>query len=523
MSGPVNGFGQSEIQVLQSEPAIDIACFTLLNLSTMRCGTKYGAALLLLWWSNLCVADANPKPLMVHYMPWFVAKPYSDSWGWHWTMNHFNPDLTNTNGERQIASWYYPQIGPYDSLDPAVLEYHVLLMKLAGIDGVIVDWYGTDNFRDYAVNNQRTLALFRYTRKAGLKFALCYEDATVRNEVNASPPFISATDAIAHAQQTMLYVQTNYFDDGSYLRWNQKPVLLNFGPQYFTNSTDWSSIFSVLNASNQPAFFTEDDRLAAGTGAFDWPPMWMSRTNNGVLTEAMLQSYLARFEQKTLGSPAWPAFISSAFPRFHDIYQQAGVGPSYGYLDGQEGNTFRETLMRAMTNRSALVQIVTWNDFGEGTMVEPTVEYGYRDLGLIQELRRQYLDPNFPYHTNDLTLARRFYQLRQAYNGHAIVSAELDRIFQLIVAGNLTDANARLTGIESSVPVIYGLSLTNDELQFHVGGYLSGSGIQVESSTNLLLWNRLDTLAVSTNQLMVDTLLQSERTPIFFRIRNLGP
>src|SRR5215469_15931106 len=83
-----------------------------------------------------CVAAT--KPLLVYYMPWYVAKPYSSNWGWHWTMNHFDPDTIGASGERQIASWYYPLIGPYDSADPAVLEYHVLLMKLAGIDGIIV-------------------------------------------------------------------------------------------------------------------------------------------------------------------------------------------------------------------------------------------------------------------------------------------------------------------------------------------------------------------------------------------------
>ena len=54
---------------------------------------------------------AAPKPILVYYMPWFVAKPYSDNWGWHWTMNHFNPDATDASGERQIASWYHPMIG----------------------------------------------------------------------------------------------------------------------------------------------------------------------------------------------------------------------------------------------------------------------------------------------------------------------------------------------------------------------------------------------------------------------------
>jgi hypothetical protein len=37
-----------------------------------------------------------------------------------------------------------------------------------------------------------------------------------------------------------------------------------------------------------------------------------------------------------------------------------------------------------------LVQVVTWTDFGEGTIVEPTREYGYRDLGMLQDFRRQY-------------------------------------------------------------------------------------------------------------------------------------
>ncbi len=105
------------------------------------------------------------KTLMVYYMPWYSARPYSGNWGWHWTMDHFNPDLVNASGERQIASWYYPLIGPYDSSDPAVLEYHVLLMKLAGIDGVIVDWYGSANFLDYGINNQATMKLFQFTQR----------------------------------------------------------------------------------------------------------------------------------------------------------------------------------------------------------------------------------------------------------------------------------------------------------------------------------------------------------------------
>src|SRR5882672_10972706 len=163
-------------------------------------------------------ARADAKPVMVHYMPWFQAKPYSTSWGYHWTLGSstYNPDQFYANGQRKIASNYYPLIGPYDSLDPAVLEYHVLLMKLGGIDGVIADWYGQDNYYDYAINNQRTLALLNYTRKAGLKFSLCYEDATIQAEINGGTMngvTVTTGNAIAHAQQTMLYAETNFFTD----------------------------------------------------------------------------------------------------------------------------------------------------------------------------------------------------------------------------------------------------------------------------------------------------------------------
>jgi len=480
------------------------------------------ACVVALWGAAVSMSLAGPKQVLVHYMPWFVAEPYSSSWGWHWTMNYYNPNQTNSLGEREIASWYYPLIGPYDSADPVVLEYHVLLMKLAGIDGVVVDWYGMDNYNDYAINNERTAALFNYTRMAGLKFSLCYEDATIQAEIKGG--FICSTCGVTHAQQTMLYVQSNYFADPSYLRWNTQPVFLNFGPQYFTTNSQWVSIFSPLSPGNFPAFFTEDNRLSVGAGAFDWPPMYLSQSNNGVLTLSTnaLDGYLASFQQKASG---WPGYVSSAFPRFHDIYAQAGVGPSYGYLADDNGAIMQYTLNLAMSNGSPLIQVVTWNDFGEGTIVEPTVDYGYRDLGTIQNYRRQYLDPAFSYDTNDLTLAYQVYTMRRAYAGKAVVNSELNQIFTNIVSSNLSTGALRLSALESGRPVIYNPALSGGQLQFGVGGYVSGSGVRVQTSTNLLAagWQTLQTLSASTNPISFSTTVPSQSTVTFYRLQNAGP
>lgn len=54
--------------------------------------------------------------------------------------------------------------------------------------------------------------------------------------------------------------------------------------------------------------------------------------------------YLTSFQET---AAAWPAFISSAFPRFHDIYQKAGIRDYWGYLGDRGGDTLRGTLRRA--------------------------------------------------------------------------------------------------------------------------------------------------------------------------------
>jgi hypothetical protein len=125
-------------------------------------------------------ASAQPPRtrILVHYLPWYEAKPNSPHWGWHWTMNHFDPDRV-VDGKPAIASHYHPLIGPYDSGDAAVLEYHLLLMKLAGIDGVIVDWYGTSVLLDYPMIHRRTGALFLSAAELGLEVGICYEDQEI--------------------------------------------------------------------------------------------------------------------------------------------------------------------------------------------------------------------------------------------------------------------------------------------------------------------------------------------------------
>ncbi|MGB9596320.1 MAG: hypothetical protein ACPL7B_08570, partial [Candidatus Poribacteria bacterium] len=278
--------------------------------------------------------DISKSVILAHYMPWYVSKPFSDKWGWHWTMNYYDPDEIQPNGQRKIASHYYPLIGPYDSADPDVLEYQTLLMKFAEIDGIIIDWYGIEDFYDYDMINKNTQKIIRFLEKAGLKFAICYEDQSVKYMVNAGR--ISDQEAIKYGQKTMLWLQKNYFDRQNYLKMGDRPVLLVFGPQYF-KSDQWNEIFSVL--PDRPFFYTINRSLDiqnVSDGYFGWIPV------DGSITEpAKWREYLCNLYPVGANNHSC---IGIVFPQFHDIYEDAKVHKSYGFIDPRGTKTFEETL-----------------------------------------------------------------------------------------------------------------------------------------------------------------------------------
>lgn len=365
--------------------------------------------------------------LLAHYMPWYQADPARRQWGWHWTMNHFHPD-TIVNGRRQVASRYYPLIGAYDSDDPDVLECQVLQMKYAGIDGAIVDWYGADDYMDYGVNHRNTQAFVKELQQAGMRFGVLYEDevAAATMVKNGRLP---ADQAVAHGQNTLKWMADHWFSSPGYIHVDGRPIFLTFGTKGYYTSDQWKQIFSVL--PQPPYYFTETFPRGPAEGAFGWPAPFGGT---------------ARSEQELGGfykqAARWPRFIAPAYPRFQDIYQQAGAGPSWGSIDDAGGKTYADTLKRAIGSGADMVQIATWNDWGEGTQIEPSREFGYRDLEATQRLRRASLDPAFPYTAADLRLPLSLYQLRKKYAGQPEVCRKLDAISHLLFRGR-TDAARR--------------------------------------------------------------------------------
>lgn len=371
-------------------------------------------------------AQGGPnKTVLVHYMPWYAAPPTSDAWGWHWTMGRFNPERLDAAGRREIASHAYPLIGPYDSNDPHVLEYHVLLMKLAGVDGVVIDWYGTSALHDYETIHRSAVHLIEYVKKAGLQFAICYEDRTVQHL--AEERGVVRSEAYRFAARDIEWLHDRWFSDAAYVRVDGRPILPVFGPIFFKNAGDWEHILGGL--STRPLLYALP-HLAGSTradGVFGWPPVHGGETIQPEVWVEYLTNLYAMGRDST-------EVMAVAFPGFHDIYET-----SYGYIDARDGSTFDETLARAMDSASPLVQIATWNDHGEGTSIEPTVEFGYRYLEALQRALGVRA-----YTADDMRLPEQLYTLRKRVAEVPALHGELERASDLLFAGELAQARRQM-------------------------------------------------------------------------------
>ena len=366
--------------------------------------------------------DDGQPVVLAHYMPWFAAKPQSPQWGWHWTMNHFDPERVDSAGRRSIASHFYPRIGPYDSGDAAVLEYHLLSMRLAGIDGVIVDWYGLTDFRDYAVLHRNTTRLLEQAERLGMKFVVCYEDQTIPALVEAGR--LAVSGRVAHAAGEIEWLGKYWFKSASYLLHEGRPVMLSFGHDGLT-SEEWSQCIEQL--SFPVAYFSQSQRRPGAIGGFDWP------------VPADPVGTMRRFQQ---AMHEWPAAIPVAYPRFVDIYAEAGVSDSYGRLADDQGRSFRQMLRQGLTSRASIIQLATWNDWGEGTMIEPSQEFGLRDLEAVQTL----IAADSGFTAADLELPYRLYEARRAA---AADPARLDEIALLLATGRASMAKDALDEVGS--------------------------------------------------------------------------
>jgi hypothetical protein len=148
-------------------------------------------------------------------------------------------------------------------------------------------------------------------------------------------------------------------------------------------------------------------------------------------------------EDKYAKANDFPVFFGAAYPGFRDFYKEGGNGENLNVRwDYDNGYLFKNLLDLGKNRGVKYLQLETWNDFGEGTMIEPTSEFGYKFLTINQQFA------GVKYSEKELKSIKHLYDLRKANEGKREKNKKLDQVFYYFVSLQYDKAEELMNTLE---------------------------------------------------------------------------
>ena len=280
--------------------------------------------------------------------------------------------LLYTGSTTQIFAELQPWFGDrrhmnvgYISWDPVQVDKQLQDMESRGITGVIIDWYGPAD---------RT----EPTTLAWLAAAANHPNFKVMIMIDKGAVMLSPCSG-CNPQQSLIYltnyVLQHYATSLSYATLNGKPLITQFDLDLFF-TLDWNAV-QAATSSNIAWIFENSGGFSHPITSGSWS--WMNATS-----KQYGMDYLTNFYNQAALHPqemAWGA----AYKGFNDTLASWSLNRIVGQQCGQ---TWLQTFNMINQyynsgNQLPLLQLVTWNDYEEGTELESGIDNCLTVSGLM--------------------------------------------------------------------------------------------------------------------------------------------
>ncbi len=305
-------------------------------------------ALVTVVWPGTSLAQ-DQRPVLAFYYTWYDTA--------QWTADKV-PDL--------------PLI-PYNSRDQATIERHVDQALAAGIDAFVVSWYGPQVENNQTETNFRTL--LDVAQRKGLR-------ATVDVDLGATPFLHSAGDV----KGALDYVLTVHAQHPAFLRYEGKPLIFFWRQGKFSVET-WQAIRAEVDPGHNSLWIAEGvdfSYLAVFDGLHLYNITWDPPADVGYT----LSRWGRRVREYNAAHGMHKLWIATVMPGYDDT-RAPGRGHTYRH-DRRNGEYYRETWQAAIDSSPDLVIITSFNEWVEGTMIEPSVSYGNLYLDITAQEAARY-------------------------------------------------------------------------------------------------------------------------------------
>ena len=255
----------------------------------------------------------------------------------------------------------------YASRERAVMDRHVAQAQSAGIDAFVVSWYGP-----WGGANNQTESNF-----AALLDVAAARDFRLALDVEITSPFVGDASAVVDMLRHALQVHAAH---PAYLRVDGRPVLFFWRQQRFDLAT-WQWIREQVDPWHESIWIAEgvDMRYQA---VFDGHHLYSVTWNpptDVFYTASKFSHYVANARQQYGNYRYWVATVMPG-------YDDTRTGRSNAFARGREGGAYYAQTWQAAINSSPdWIIITSWNEWPEGTYIEPSQAYGDLYLRLTAE------------------------------------------------------------------------------------------------------------------------------------------
>jgi hypothetical protein len=321
----------------------------------MKTKNKIFISGLFLLFFGIAQGQTDQKRVLIHYMGWFDSGRNSRQW---------------SCGQART-----PLIGYYSSHSWAVLTYHMLLSWSCGIDGLVINV--KDDYDDYTFD--LILQYLNWLHRIGnfdYSFSISYDDQGFVNQQTSLP---DAT--IAEAKFTRLRDYT-FIETENFLTYLGTPVIFLFQYNKLTPKQYQTALYNVFDISPLLVKNEIDQSSLMYASSFY---SWVQPGHNGVWNGTNWGDDYLNWYYNTLKSS-----YSSSIPfACGGVWAGFNDSPNYCWgsrreMDRQNGLVYDATwsFVNNYTGNPPMkfAYISTWNDWNEGTELEPSVEFGYKYL-----------------------------------------------------------------------------------------------------------------------------------------------
>lgn len=296
------------------------------------------------------------------------------------------PPAVGSSGQRPVVAFYYAWFGldqwlagkvpdvpaiPYASRDRSTMVRHVEQAQGAGIDAFAVAWYGP------TVHNNQTETNFRTMLEvAGERGFRCTVDFETR-----SPFYHSQADVV----QGLRHLINNHAAHPAFLRYEGKPVVFFwavrdvFRGQGQSAIDAWSAIRGQVDPHHNTLWIADGADIQF-LRVFDGHHLYNITWNPPTNVHNTLSTWGNRVRSYASEHGVRRVWVATVMPGYNDLFIQGRSGRFAN--DRRNGAYYRETWQAAMDSAPDIVVITSFNEWLEGTQIEPSASYGnlYLDL-----------------------------------------------------------------------------------------------------------------------------------------------